>query len=90
MEGLVLGPLKRGSFGHKMGSLNLISCDEPGDCHPVFLRRLGKLTLKCWKQVIYLQRKQVFFPEMIMEGQEQRWERWSRPVERSGPRADSG
>lgn len=90
MEGLVLGPLKRGSFGHQMGSLNLISCDEPGDCHPVFLRRLGKLTLKCWKQVIYLQRKQVFFPEMIMEGQEQRWERWSRPVEGSGPRADSG
>lgn len=90
MEGLVLGPLKRGSFGHQMGSLNLISCDEPGDCHPVFLRRLGKLTLKCWKQVIYLQRKQVFFPEMIMEGQEQRWERWSRPVEGNEPRADSG
>lgn len=61
VEGLVLGPLKRGSFGHQMGSLNLISCDEPGDCHPVFLRRLGKLTLKCWKQMIYLQRKQVFF-----------------------------
>ena len=45
LEGIILGPLKKGSSGYEQGErLHLISGDGSGERCPAFLKRLGKVT----------------------------------------------